>query len=70
MSPAFVAPIGKTFEQANVTIDWLPRSRGVTKTIGNMSKAEAKHNTMPKPDVSDNGPEFTNWFGNGLEGCV
>ncbi len=36
MSPAFLAAIGETFEQANVTVDWFH------------GKAEAKHNTMPK----------------------
>jgi len=48
MSPAFLAAIGETFEQANVTVDWFHVVQLFTKAVDEVRKAEAKHNTMPK----------------------
>jgi len=48
MSPAFLAAIGETFEQANVTVDWFHVVQLFTKAVDDVRKAEAKHNTMPK----------------------
>jgi transposase len=48
MSPAFLAAIGETFEQANVTVDWFHVVQLFTRAVDNVRKAEAKHNTMPK----------------------
>ena len=48
MSPAFLAAIGETFEQANVTVDWFHVVQLFTKAVDELRKAEAKHNTMPK----------------------
>ena len=48
MSPAFLAAIGETFEQANVTVDWFHVVQLFTKAVDQVRKAEAKHNTMPK----------------------
>ncbi len=48
MSPAFLAAIGETFAQANVTVDWFHVVQLFTKAVDDVRKAEAKHNTMPK----------------------
>ncbi len=48
MSPAFLAAIGETFEQANVTVDWFHVVQLFTTAVDNVRKAEGKHNTMPK----------------------
>ena len=48
MSPAFLAAISETFEQANVTVDWFHVVQLFTKAVDDVRKAEAKHNTMPK----------------------
>ena len=48
MSPAFLAAIGETFEQANVTVDWFHVVQLFTRAVDDVRKAEAKHNTMPK----------------------
>jgi transposase len=48
MSPAFLAAIGETFEQANVTVDWFHVVQLFTKAVDEVRKAETKHNTMPK----------------------
>ena len=48
MSRAFLAAIGETFEQANVTVDWFHVVQLFTKAVDDVRKAEAKHNTMPK----------------------
>ncbi len=45
MSPAFLAAIGETFEQANVTVDWFHVVQLFTKAVDEVRKAEAKHNT-------------------------
>ena len=46
MSPAFLAAIGETFEQANVTVDWFHVVQLFTKAVDEVRKAEAKHNTI------------------------
>jgi transposase len=48
MSPAFLAAIGETFEQAKVTVDWFHVVQLFTKAVDEVRKTEAKHNTMPK----------------------
>ncbi len=48
MSPAFLAAIGETFEQANVTVDWFHVVQLFTKAVDEVRNGEAKHNTMPR----------------------
>lgn len=48
MSPAFLAAIGETFEDAAVTVDWFHVVQLFTRAVDEVRKAEAKHNTMPK----------------------
>jgi transposase len=48
MSPAFLAAIGETLEDAAVTVDWFHVVQLFTKAVDEVRKAEAKHNTMPK----------------------
>jgi transposase len=48
MSPAFLAAIGETFEQANVTVDWFHVVQLFTKAVDDVRKAEAKHTRCPR----------------------
>ena len=48
MSPAFLAAIGETFEDAAVTVDWFHVVQLFTRAVDEVRKAEAKHNHMPK----------------------
>lgn len=48
MSPAFLAAIGETFEDATVTVDWFHVVQLFTRAVDEVRKAEAKHNRMPK----------------------
>ena len=48
MSGAFLAAVGKTFEDAVVTVDWFHVVQMFTKAVDEVRRAEAKHNALPK----------------------
>jgi transposase len=48
MSPAFLAAIGESFPQANVTVDWFHVVQLFTKAVDDVRKAEAKENKCPR----------------------
>ena len=48
MSPALLAAIGETFEDAAVTVDWFHVVLLFTRAVDEVRKAEAEHNHMPK----------------------
>lgn len=48
MSPAFLAAVGKTFENAAVTVDWFHVVQLFTKAVDNVRKLEGKQRHLPK----------------------
>ena len=48
MSGAFLAAVGKTFEDAVVTVDWFHVVQMFTKAVDEVRRTEAKHNDLPK----------------------
>lgn len=48
MSPAFLAAIGESFPEANVTVDWFHVVQLFTTAVDEVRKAEAKKRELPK----------------------
>lgn len=48
MSGAYIAAIGETFENANITVDWFHVVQLFTKAVDQVRRAEAKLSTLPK----------------------
>ena len=48
MSPAFLAAVGESFKNAEVTVDWFHVVQLFTKAVDDVRKAEAKQTRMPK----------------------
>ena len=48
MSGAFLAAVGKTFENAAVTVDWFHVVQMFTKAVDDVRRTEAKHSKLPK----------------------
>jgi transposase len=48
MSPAFLAAVGETFPEAEVTVDWFHVVQLFTRAVDQVRKAEAKQTRMPK----------------------
>ena len=48
MSPAFLAAIGESFPQANVTVDWFHVVQLFSKAVDDVRRAEARERKMPK----------------------
>lgn len=46
--PAYIAAIGETFENANITVDWFHVVQLFTKAVDQVRRAEAKLSTLPK----------------------
>jgi transposase len=48
MSPAFLAAVGESFPQAEVTVDWFHVVQLFTRAVDQVRKAEAKQTKLPK----------------------
>lgn len=48
MSPAFLAAVGETFPEAEITVDWFHVVQLFTRAVDQVRKAEAKQTRMPK----------------------